>query len=99
MRQQGVSVFFFLGVKSNFYGVKNHQILPVKKNYAREKSEKTLKKCAWKSLFARENFRQITPVKAKLTGVKNIENYTRETGKSAREKLWAEICAKIDKLP
>ena len=68
----------------------------MKKNYAREKSEKTLKKCAWKSLFARENFRQITPVKAKLTGVKNIENYSRETGKSAREKLWAEICAKID---
>ena len=71
----------------------------MKKIYASEKFQKTLQKFAWKSLFARENFCQITPVKAKLTGVKNIENYTRETGKSAREKLWAEICAKIDMLP
>ena len=71
----------------------------MKKNYAREKFEKILKKYAWKSLFARENFRQITHVKAKLTGVKNIENYTREKGKSAREKLWTEISAQIDMLP
>ena len=53
----------------------------------REKPENALTKFARKSLLSLENFHQITPVKPKLTGLKNIENYTREAGKRAREKL------------
>ena len=74
------SVLIFLGVKTRLTPVKNSRFLGVKMNYAREKTEKTLQKWAWKSLFplkilanhTRENhflntwkISHITPVKRK----------------------------------
>ena len=74
---------FFLGVKRNFYGVKNARFFPI---FSREKSHKTLKKYAWKKVFAREIFRKIKHVKANFTRVKNIDKLHPSKGKSAREK-------------
>ena len=47
-------------------------------NYAREKTEKTLQKWAWKSLFPRENFGKSHAWKPLFKHVKNIAHYTRE---------------------
>ena len=52
------------------------EFLPVKKIYAREKFEKTLQKCAWKSLFPRENFGKSHAWKPLFKHVKNIAHYT-----------------------
>ena len=78
------------------------EYLPVKKNYAREKFQKTLQKCAWKSLFTRENFWKLHPWKSnwctwkiieknpvkKAKNPQKSENVTRETVFFAREKKW-----------
>ena len=79
-------MLIFLGVKPKLTPVKNSGFLHVKWNYAREKTEKTLQKCAWKSLFAREIFGKSHAWKPILTHVKNIENYTREKENMAVKK-------------
>ena len=69
LRELGVTkpVFFFWAWKAismawnmlDFF-----EFLPVKKNYAREKFQKTLQKFAWKSLFTREIFWKLHPWKS-----------------------------------
>ena len=71
----------FLGVKTKLTPVKISRFLHVKMNYTREKTEKTLQKCAWKSFFPREIFGKSHAWKPILTHVKNIEHYTREKEK------------------
>ena len=67
-----------MGVKTKLTPVKNSRFLGVKMNYAREKTEKTLQKWAWKSLFPRENFGKLHAWKPLFKHVKNIAHYTRE---------------------
>ena len=78
------------------------RFLPVKKNYTREKSEKTIIIWAWKSHFAREDFWKSHPWKKnwctwkiieknpvkKVKCTQNSEKFARETVFSAREKNW-----------
>ena len=56
------------------------------------------KESARESKFDREIFRQITHVKVKFTGLKNIDKLYLGKGKSAREK-YKQINGKIGLLP
>ena len=68
------SVFFFLGVKSIFYRVKNPRLFWI---FAREKKITPVKNYKKPSKSARENH---------FLPVKFFENYTRENQIGAREK-------------
>ena len=84
------SVFFFLGVKSNFYGVKNPRFFWI---FAREKNLRPWKipknppKVRVKITFYPWKFLKITPVKIKLVHVKNNRKKPRQKGKKSG-KIW-----------
>ena len=65
----GSSVFFF----------------PVKKKPSREKNEFLPKKCPWNENRPREDFRQIPPVKKKISSREKIQKVCPWNSKSARE--------------
>ena len=81
---------FFLGVKSNFYGVQNPRFFWI---FAREKNLRPWKipknppKVRVKITFYPWKFLKITPVKIKLVHVKNNRKKPRQKGKKSA-KIW-----------
>ena len=80
-----IAVFFF-GRETQFVTRENSSIFARENKIRTWKNRKKPSKMRVKIMFCTWNFRQITHVKAKFTGVKNIEYYTREKVNSAREK-------------
>ena len=79
-------MLFFFGRERQFVTRENSSIFARENKIRTWKNRKKPSKMRVKIMFCTWNFRQITHVKAKFTGVKNIEYYTREKVNSAREK-------------